>query len=189
MRFLKFRYCEKATKIWKNGDANYGRRATQRANITKKVHKPPRNHYIEWPVFSVIGLNCESHGEKGRTCTKYKILRGSQVFFFHFIHRAWVSTGAWHPPKFWTSPLAPADFEVLNTNWHPQSSFYVISGTLSFKFLTQALTIEFTVHIYFCRYNSLIIQIFNACSIMELSWFTQYICYRKTDIALSLMFS
>ena len=57
-------------------------------------------------------------------------------------HRAWVSTGAagaWHPPKFWTSPLAPADFEVLNTNWHPQSSFYVTSGTLSFKFLTQAL--------------------------------------------------
>ena len=56
--------------------------------------------------------------------------------------RAWVSTGAagaWHPPKFWTSPLAPADFEVLNTNWHPQSSFYVISGTPSFKFLTQAL--------------------------------------------------
>jgi len=57
-------------------------------------------------------------------------------------NRAWVSTGAagaWHPPKFWTSPLAPADFEVLNTNWHPQSSFYVKSGTLSFKFLTQAL--------------------------------------------------
>ena len=60
-------------------------------------------------------------------------------------YRAWVSTGAvgaagaWHPPKFWTSPLAPADFEVLNTNWHPQSSFYVISGTLSSKFLTQAL--------------------------------------------------
>ena len=115
----------------------------QRANITKKAHKPPRNHYIEWPVFSVIGLNCESHGEKGRTCTKYKILRGSQVFFFHFIHRAWVSTGAWHPPKFWTSPLAPADFEVHNTNWHPQSSLYVISGTLSFKFLTQALIHDF----------------------------------------------
>ena len=58
--------------------------------------------------------------------------------------RAWVSTedvGAWHPPKFWTSPLAPADFEVFNTKWHPQSSFYVISGTLSFKFLTQALFI------------------------------------------------
>ena len=50
------------------------------------------------------------------------------------------AAGAWHPPKFWTSPLAPADFEVLNTNWHPQSSFYVISGTLSFKFLTQALS-------------------------------------------------
>ena len=49
--------------------------------------------------------------------------------------------GAWHPPKSWTSPLAPADFEVLNTNWHPQSSFYVRSGTLIFKFLTQALHI------------------------------------------------
>ena len=58
--------------------------------------------------------------------------------------RAWVSTGAtgaWHPPKLWTSPPASADFEVLNTNWHPQSSFYVTSGTLSFKFLTQALNI------------------------------------------------
>ena len=56
--------------------------------------------------------------------------------------RAWVSTGAagaWHPPKFWTSSLAPADFEVLNTNWHPQSTFYLIGGTLRFKFLTQAL--------------------------------------------------
>ena len=41
--------------------------------------------------------------------------------------------------QFWTSPLAPADFEVLNTNWHPQSSFYVTSGTLGFKFLAQAL--------------------------------------------------
>ena len=37
------------------------------------------------------------------------------------------------------SPLAPADFENLSTNLHPQSSFYVASGTLSFKFLTQAL--------------------------------------------------
>ena len=58
------------------------------------------------------------------------------------ISRAWLSTGAagaWHPPKFWTSPLAPAVFEVFNTSWHPQSSFYVTCGTLSFKFLTQAL--------------------------------------------------
>ena len=53
--------------------------------------------------------------------------------------RAWVSTDAadaWR--KFWTSPLAPADFEVLKSNWHPKSSFYVTSGTLRFKFLTQA---------------------------------------------------
>ena len=28
---------------------------TQRAKITEKVHKPPQNHYIEWPVFSDIG--------------------------------------------------------------------------------------------------------------------------------------
>ena len=38
---------------------------------------------------------------------------------------AWVSTdatGAWHPLKFWTSPPAPADIEVLNNNWHPQRS-------------------------------------------------------------------
>ena len=48
-----------------------------RSKITKKVHKPPQNHYIEWPVFFDIGLNCESQGEKGRTCKKYKILIGS----------------------------------------------------------------------------------------------------------------
>ena len=60
--------------------------APQRAKINEKVHKPPWNHYIEWPVFSDIGLNCESQGEKGRTCKKYKILIGSRVFFFHFIH-------------------------------------------------------------------------------------------------------
>ena len=59
-----------------------GSSGAQRAKITEKVHKPPRNHYIEWPVFSDIGLNCESQGEKGRTCKKYKILIGSPVFFF-----------------------------------------------------------------------------------------------------------
>jgi hypothetical protein len=62
--------------------------------------------------------------------------------FLSLISRAWVSTGATgarHPLKFWTSPPAPADFEVLNTTWNPQSSFYVTSGTLSFKFQTQAL--------------------------------------------------
>ena len=58
----------------------------QRAKITEKVHKPPLNHYLEWPVFSDIGLNCESQVKKGRTCTKYKILIGSRVFFFHFTH-------------------------------------------------------------------------------------------------------
>ena len=65
----------------------------QRANITKKAHKPPRNHYIEWPVFSDIGLNCKSQGETGRTCTKYKILIGSRVLFFHFIHNLPFSPG------------------------------------------------------------------------------------------------
>jgi hypothetical protein len=64
----------------------YSKHPAQRAKITEKVHKPPRNHYIEWPVFSDIGLNCESQGEKGRTCKKYKILIGSRVYFFHFIH-------------------------------------------------------------------------------------------------------
>ena len=34
-----------------------------RSKITKKVHKPPQNHYIEWPVFFDIGLNCESQGD------------------------------------------------------------------------------------------------------------------------------
>ena len=40
-----------------------------------------------------IGLNCESQGEKGRTCKKYKILIGSCVFFFHFIHDFLFSPG------------------------------------------------------------------------------------------------
>ena len=51
--------------------------ATHRSKITKKVHKPPRNQYIEWPVFSDIGLNFESQCEKGRTCKKSKNLIGS----------------------------------------------------------------------------------------------------------------
>ena len=65
-----------------------------------------------------------------------------------FQSRAWVSmgdAGARHPPKFWTSPMAPTDFEVLYTNGHPQSSIYVSIGTLSFKFLTQALQSMFDV--------------------------------------------
>ena len=45
-------------------------RAAQRAKITEKVHKPPQNHYIEWPVFSDIALNYDTQGEKGRTCKK-----------------------------------------------------------------------------------------------------------------------
>ena len=53
------------------------------------------NHYIEWPVFSDVGLNCESQGEKRRTCRKYKILIGSWVFFFLFIHDLPFSPG--HP--------------------------------------------------------------------------------------------
>ena len=58
----------------------------------------------------------------------------------HKYRRAWVGAGgAWHPAKFWKSPLPPTDFEVLNTNWHPQCSFYVTSGALSFKFITQVL--------------------------------------------------
>ena len=72
---------------------SFGVTAAQRAKITEKVHKPPRNHYIEWPVFSDIGLDCESQGEKGRTCKKYKILIGSRVFFFHFIHDVPFSSG------------------------------------------------------------------------------------------------
>ena len=65
----------------------------QRAKITDKVHKPTQNHYIEWPVLSDIILNCESQGEKGRTYKKYKILIGSCVFFFHFIHDFLFSPG------------------------------------------------------------------------------------------------
>ena len=41
------------------------------------------NHCIEWPVFSDIGLNFQSQGEKGRTSRKYNILIGSQVLLTH----------------------------------------------------------------------------------------------------------
>ena len=69
------------------------RHGAQRAKIIKKVHKPPRNHYIECCVFYDIGLNCESQGEIGRTCKKYKIIIGFQVsiFFLYMLslfHRA-----------------------------------------------------------------------------------------------------
>ena len=54
----------KPTKVTSDFILNYLKKviggATQRAKITEKVHKPPRNHYIEWPVFSDMGLNCES---------------------------------------------------------------------------------------------------------------------------------
>ena len=59
--------------------------------------------------------------------------------------------GAWHPPKFWSSPPAPADFEVLYANCHPQSSFYVTSGTLNFKFLTQALIVVWELKKYIVK--------------------------------------
>ena len=52
------------------------------------------------------------------------------------------SLTAWHPLKFWISLPAPEDFEIHNTNWYLLSSFYVTSGTVSFKFLTQTLSIE-----------------------------------------------
>ena len=55
---------------------------TQRTKIIKKVHKPSHNHYIEWPVFFDIGLNCESHGEKGRTWKNFEIIIGYWDFFF-----------------------------------------------------------------------------------------------------------
>ena len=61
------------------------RHGAQRAKIIKKVHKPPRNHYIEWSVFYDIGLNCESQGEKGRTWKKYNYNRVSSIFFFLYM--------------------------------------------------------------------------------------------------------
>ena len=42
----------------------------------------------------------------------------------------------WHPQI-----LRFSQSWVLNTKMHPQSSFYVTSGTLRFKFLTQALNV------------------------------------------------
>ena len=60
-------------------------RDAQRAKIAKKVHKPPLTSLHTVACFSDVGLNCESQGEKGRTCRKYKTLIGSQVYFL-FIH-------------------------------------------------------------------------------------------------------
>ena len=68
-------------------------RLAQRAKITEKIHKPLWNHYIEWPVFSDIGLNFEKKKKKGRTCKKYKILIGSWVPFFPLKHALPFSPG------------------------------------------------------------------------------------------------
>ena len=87
--------------------------ATQRAKITEKVHKPPRNHYIEWPVFSNIGLKRESQGEKGRTCKEYKILIESRVFFFHFIHDLPFSPGLESEERFEESRAAFNNFASI----------------------------------------------------------------------------
>ena len=98
--------------------------------------------------------------------------------------RAWVSTGAagaWHPLKFWTSPLAPAGFVVLNTNWHPQSSFYVKSGTLSFKFLTQALYILVRREKEMCRLKSLSrLTCLNPLYIVRISDFVNLVSFRRS---------
>ena len=64
---------------------NSPKTATQRAKIIKRFTNLPWSHYIEWPVFSDIGLNCESQGEKGRTCRKYKILIESLFSLLYMI--------------------------------------------------------------------------------------------------------
>ena len=56
--------------------------------LPKRFTNLPWNHYIEWPVFSDVDLHCESQGEKGRTCRKYKILIGSQAFISPFFTQA-----------------------------------------------------------------------------------------------------
>ena len=50
-------------------------------------------------------------------------------------------TPAWHLQNLRISLLAPTDFEVLCSNWHLRALFYWTDGTLSFKFLTQALLV------------------------------------------------
>ena len=107
------------------------------------------NSLCQGPITSSIDYQMAKPGPAGRRTNHRRSNQPLQIgkysaisIDYHHTSRAWVSMGAavaWHPPKFWVSPLVPADFVVLNTNWHPQSSFYVISGTLSFKFLTQAL--------------------------------------------------
>ena len=53
---------------------------------------------------------------------KIRLNHRSYRLFLIFIHHAGLefistgATGAWHPPKFWTSPPAPVELEVLNTN-------------------------------------------------------------------------
>ena len=108
------------------------------------------NSLCQGPITSSIDYQMAKPGPAGRRTNHRRSNQPLQIgkysaisIDYHHTSRAWVSMGAavaWHPPKFWVSPLVPADFVVLNTNWHPQSSFYVTSGTLSFKFLTQALS-------------------------------------------------
>ena len=43
--------------------------------------------------------------------------------------------------KYRTSHLAPVEFDVLGSNWHPQALFHRKDSTRSFKFLTQALEV------------------------------------------------
>ena len=83
--------------------------------------------------------------------TKANFILGKYLFilslslFLLWAGLACVKTGAaglWVPcthqnsgHHFWH----PLILRVFNTNWNPQSSYYVTSGTLSFKFLTHAL--------------------------------------------------
>ena len=93
--------------------------------------------YDSKDVFLLKDLEKIAPKQKGITMQSVKVRFQNLNWFFNLelnettLGRAWVSmgvAGAWHPPKFWTSPLAPADFETLyTTNWHPQSSFYVCS--------------------------------------------------------------
>ena len=137
--------------------------AAHTANFDEKVHKPQSKPYsiiganmqlifthILW-IWILLSVHHNFLGSKGLQGThidasnpfssKLMTLIDPSWRFVNLFREfsPWCASGAWHTQKFWTSPLAPAVFEVLNTNWRPQSSFYVISGTLSFKFLTQAL--------------------------------------------------
>ena len=118
---------------------------------------------------------------------KLGLIRISKVrhrIFCHLIHQVVILLPeitpeiAKYPTSF--SALCTPKFWVLNTHWHPQSSFFVTSGTLSFKYLTQALKIGLkSAYSYSCP------QLFSLiCAVRTKSSFIQTAFIIQTKVHL-----